>query len=382
MKKWLDYYSILQVHHEAEPEIIIGAYKKLCKKYHPDVNNSFEAEEKMKLINIAYEVLSDTNKRNRFHREWLNNNKKSHSNVPKMEINNFYAYKVINHYFNCISNKEYKKAYSLISQYDKNSIVLTDFIEWQEAVSKLYKIGNIKISEFKFYKTYNHEQALFNQALEYELEVKEKNLTTNKVYNYIFTKIVVRENNTWKILLGYSDLKKYIEKYKFMADKDRLKGAVDFWLKHKDAIDEDTGLMNKKGFMKKIPQEIERYKRYGYIFSLCMIRFNASSIGNKALNEQLKILSYIIENNIRSTDFAARFDDNTILILLHGTDEISGIKAEEKLIRVIQSSPLADTNLINIYSSVVEHIGNNINNTINKCIKKLKISGLKINKII
>lgn len=35
-----DYYRILQVHYLAEPEIIESAYKRLAKKYHPDVNKN------------------------------------------------------------------------------------------------------------------------------------------------------------------------------------------------------------------------------------------------------------------------------------------------------------------------------------------------------
>lgn len=55
----LDYYGILQVHPRAEKEVIDAAYRKLAGKYHPDVNRSPDAAEKMKQINIAYEVLSD-----------------------------------------------------------------------------------------------------------------------------------------------------------------------------------------------------------------------------------------------------------------------------------------------------------------------------------
>lgn len=58
-----DYYAILQVSPTAEKEVIGAAYRKLAQKYHPDTNKSPEAEEKMKRINAAYEVLSDPDKR-------------------------------------------------------------------------------------------------------------------------------------------------------------------------------------------------------------------------------------------------------------------------------------------------------------------------------
>lgn len=59
MSTQLDYYGILQVHPRAEREVIDAAYRKLAGKYHPDLNRSPDAAEKMKQINIAYEVLSN-----------------------------------------------------------------------------------------------------------------------------------------------------------------------------------------------------------------------------------------------------------------------------------------------------------------------------------
>ena len=61
-----NYYEILEVDQKASNEIIDKAYKTLVKKYHPDLQNTEkqkEYEEKMKLINEAYSVLSDDYKR-------------------------------------------------------------------------------------------------------------------------------------------------------------------------------------------------------------------------------------------------------------------------------------------------------------------------------
>ena len=58
-----DYYRILKVNEKASPEIIEKAYKTLVKKYHPDLYSSAqkkEAERKLKDINEAYNILSDS----------------------------------------------------------------------------------------------------------------------------------------------------------------------------------------------------------------------------------------------------------------------------------------------------------------------------------
>ncbi len=60
----LDYYEILEVRRDASSAEIKKAYRKLALKYHPDRNQGQkEAEEKFKLVNEAYQVLSDPKKR-------------------------------------------------------------------------------------------------------------------------------------------------------------------------------------------------------------------------------------------------------------------------------------------------------------------------------
>ena len=58
-----DWYEILQVHESAEPEVIEAAYKRLVRKYHPDVSASPNATELMQRLNQAYEILRDPRRR-------------------------------------------------------------------------------------------------------------------------------------------------------------------------------------------------------------------------------------------------------------------------------------------------------------------------------
>ncbi len=62
-----DYYEVIGLNRGASDDEIKKAYRKLAKKYHPDLNpNDKEAEAKFKEINEAYEVLSDKDKRARY----------------------------------------------------------------------------------------------------------------------------------------------------------------------------------------------------------------------------------------------------------------------------------------------------------------------------
>jgi len=58
-----DYYKILGVERSANEAAIKKAYRKLARKYHPDVSKEKDAEVRMKEINEAYEVLKDPEKR-------------------------------------------------------------------------------------------------------------------------------------------------------------------------------------------------------------------------------------------------------------------------------------------------------------------------------
>jgi len=69
--KYIDYYEALGVPRTATEKEIKTAYRKLARQHHPDLHQGDAkkaAEEKFKIINEAYEVLSDPDKRSKYDR--------------------------------------------------------------------------------------------------------------------------------------------------------------------------------------------------------------------------------------------------------------------------------------------------------------------------
>jgi curved DNA-binding protein len=65
---YTDYYEMLGVPRDADQDEIRRAYRKLARKYHPDLNSDSDAEDRFKELGEAYEVLSDPDKRERYDR--------------------------------------------------------------------------------------------------------------------------------------------------------------------------------------------------------------------------------------------------------------------------------------------------------------------------
>jgi curved DNA-binding protein len=88
---YTDYYEVLGVPRDADQDAIRRAYRKLARKYHPDLNSDEDAESRFKEIGEANEVLSDPEKRERYDRLGANWRQQEQA-APDTSFEDFFAH--------------------------------------------------------------------------------------------------------------------------------------------------------------------------------------------------------------------------------------------------------------------------------------------------
>jgi UDP-N-acetylglucosamine 2-epimerase (non-hydrolysing) len=94
----LDLYNILNLTENSSNEQIKYNFKKLALKYHPDKNKSNDANEKFNQIRIAYEILSDQEKKNKYDNMIDSKKIKFHKNIQLLKPLGFNDYNALQMY--------------------------------------------------------------------------------------------------------------------------------------------------------------------------------------------------------------------------------------------------------------------------------------------
>lgn len=323
-----DLYRILQVDHLAEPEVIEGAYKRLSRKYHPDTNKDTGAEAKMKLINQAYQILSDPEKRREYdliYRQRLEErNKAVLQELEKPEqLMVRQATDVLQGYFSGLASGAFEAAYALVSDEDKKYISKADFLEWQKTVTGLYEIGDFHFVPFKTLTGKETGTKGFSHIFEFQVSLAERERSSGKVNNTEFSRWVVREKNELKMYLGYRDIQAIIAKFKQLA-----KGK---------AAPEDNSF-DKPKLCKEIEREMARADRYSRPFSVILLETCLPEDTGSEIDYETVLATIIREIgcNLRRTDYCGRWGRNRIMVILPETRIFSAAKTAEKIFNIIR----------------------------------------------
>ncbi|MCL2030069.1 MAG: DnaJ domain-containing protein [Oscillospiraceae bacterium] len=367
-----DYYSVLQVHPEAEPEIIQSAYKRLCKKYHPDVSGAPQATERIKRINTAYETLGDEAKRRVYHAEWSRRAVRAPAlkadAAPRVEVRERVVYvrpepvrygggtrgafQVISDYFGHLAARRLREAYALISEADRGNFTYGSYVEWQESVSALYEIGSVRPKLFKSHPQFKIGEKTRAEAEEYAVTITEKTLETGTVSEYTLNKYAVLEPppglsrppgrtelyDGWRVYLGYRDLTPLMLRFRTVVNPTEAQ-FIGVWERFKESNDLTTGLLNGSGFEERVEAEDYRYRRYHRPYTLAVLRLNfpRERIVDGAHRELVvRYVGYIIGKSIRPIDQLAFLDGGAFGVLLAEARRDTAAKAVRRILDTVR----------------------------------------------
>jgi curved DNA-binding protein CbpA len=334
-----DFYKILQVHADAEDDMIQNAYRRLCKKYHPDLNRTPLAADAMVRINRAYETLGNPSQRRRYHEEWLRGRQTSPGNIFARSTGTPEAAKAITDYFTLLSQGNLEGAYGLISLADQSNFSYDAFAEWQGAVGSIYEIGSFRIELFKKIPSFRLTGKTPSPAEEYTVIIVEKNRTTSEISEYSFVKMAVYEKGTWRVYLGYRSLTPLLLQFKNQAETLEEARLLTHWKRYRETTNITFGLPNLQGLLRQMEPDIYRYTRYKRPFSLALIE---TSLPRCMEDERMQkavtaFTANLLREELRVIDTLGVLDDDGRILaaVLAETDKKSASRALGRLIKAL-----------------------------------------------
>lgn len=309
----LEYYRILQVQYGAARNEIVAAYRRLCKKYHPDVNTTPEAEELMKQINMAYDALC----------------KMPNPGAPggrtagtapgrtsswEADVQN--ACTCIQEYFNALMGTDYIRAYNLLSTHDRKYVTYQSFCDWRKSVQKLFVIRDFSARPSG--RPYVDNQKDQGEALTVRLSVSitEKNTVLQTVETYTVTKFAVLDPTGWRIFLGYRDLSEIARVFENLSIEQERGEMARHWEEYCSSTCRDLNMLNLSGLMQKARPELYRYKRYKQQMTIACFRVRTvASTSEERKLEMIEAAAKVLSDALRETDIPAYLGGGVFAVL-------------------------------------------------------------------
>ena len=309
-----NHYETLQIRPDAEQEVVDAVYRRLCRKYHPDVNADKSAVRRMHQITEAYSVLGDPEKRRLYDAQLAHEPKAPVTRAAAVADEVQQPELVLSRYFDHVRDQQWHKAYLLLTAEDRGRISLADFIDWQEAVCALYAIGDMRVSVFR-----THRDASGPVTVDLLAEGMEIDLKQDVARAVSTLKTVHRENGAWRVRLGYEDVRGFAARFRLLAET-----------RHPRVVGRDT-------LMEMAEEEAYRTRRFGHPLSLVAFAPIQPRSEEHAGLWQERTLRWmaVASNHLRRTDRLCWLEGEAGVLLLPDTTlrqaHVAARKWEESL---------------------------------------------------
>ena len=334
-----DYYKILQVHYDASPEVIRGAYKNLSKSYHPDSGRA--DSDHMALLNEAYTTLSNAVSRKNYHNKWLAHHTNQSSYIQKKdnkivvfsEPTVAAATEVMETFFHHLFIRDWETAYTLLTTEDKDQVCLEEFAEWREAIELCSKMQSFRISLVRTLSDAKPGQFSYRHGVEYQVSITELDTLTGETNTETVRKYAIYDGASWRIWLGSRNVKSATLRFRMLAEKNKNIDPMAVYHNALSRIDTLTGLLSEEGFFEDAEKESNRSKRYKNPITLLSFRIQCDNKDRETAC--LCQLASVIKSSCRSTDVVGRVNNRYIVCLLTETRRYSGELAARKFLKLV-----------------------------------------------
>ena len=334
-----DYYKILQVHYDASPEVIRGAYKNLSKSYHPDSGRA--DSDHMALLNEAYATLSNAASRKEYHKKWLTQHTNTSAYVHKTddkivvfsEPTVSTATEAMETFFHHLFIRDWETAYTLLTTEDKDAVVFEEFAEWREAIELCSRLQKYKITLLRTLSDIRLDRLSYRHGVEYQVSITELDSLTGETATETVRKYAVYDGASWRIWLGSRNVKSATLRFRMLAEKNKNIDPMAVYHNALSRIDALTGLLSEEGFYEDAEKEASRSKRYKNPITLLAFRVLCDNKDRETAC--LCQLASVIKSNCRSTDLVGRIGSGYIVCLLTETRKYSGELAARKFLKLI-----------------------------------------------
>jgi len=331
MASILEHYRVLGVSAGAGIADVTSSYKRLCRKYHPDVNTDPGSEELMKRINVAYTVLRERLKREAAFRErqsytWM---VRRPAASPVTRANNTTAQKAdaeeekgaycaLNAYFTAISAGDYPCAYNYLSSYDKRQISKESFTGWRKSVARLYPMRAFKVtgSQPGITVTLGDSKTFF--ARKFRVAVTEEDIAEERMQSGDIEKMVVCECGVWRVFLGYDGVAELTRGFDEQFEEKCKRDIAKRWEEYSKSQHPEYNMLSMAGMRKAAAKELYRQKRFGGALTFAAISVKAGNTYETAQDELQRIAARTITGSLRETDIPAFAGDGVFTVLFVG----------------------------------------------------------------
>lgn len=375
----VDYYQVLRVTASASKDEIIASYRKLCKMYHPDVNRSPGAEERMKQINVAYYELRDEARRREHDRQLRfrtaraqqpsqsppqpppktqpppprppapepREQPRAEKAAPQERSRPFSGFgqgskkeekpprqaggadqaeeaaqaeratAVVREYFNCLREDRHENAYQLLCRQDREAVSLRDFCKWRSSVGGMFHLEAFSIDGGEPVGGLKSEAGVLASARRYRITVTEFSRAEESRERHQCVKYTFPEGGEWKIFLGYRDLSVIARAY---DDLSRRRQQTEMSRRYEEYCRQncrEIEMFTMEGLLKEARREIYRCRRYGQVMTVAC--YNVSprpGAPQEEVDDIVACCAKIFQKELRMTDIPAYIGKGLFVVLL------------------------------------------------------------------